>query len=55
MAVLAVAMLLAVAYGTRRLLVRNRLWARIWLTPTPGPDRTAGLDLAWECWGDAQE
>ena len=27
----------------RRLLVRNRLWARVWLTPTPGPDRSAGL------------
>ena len=27
----------------RRLLVRNRLWARVWLTPTPGPDRAAGL------------
>ncbi len=27
----------------RRLLYRNRLWARVWLTPTPGPDRTAGL------------
>ena len=27
----------------RRLLVRNRLWARVWLTPVPGPDRTAGL------------
>ncbi|MCE2467266.1 MAG: hypothetical protein J4G06_04515 [Caldilineaceae bacterium] len=74
--VLAVATLLAVAYGTRheqargrdncanrrptptqaphtaplqraaaggRLLVRNRLWARVWLTPTPGPDRGGGL------------
>ena len=27
----------------QRLLVRNRLWARVWLTPVPGPDRTAGL------------
>ena len=27
----------------RRLLVRNRLWARVWLAPTPGPDRTVGL------------
>ena len=27
----------------RRLLDRNRLWTRVWLTPTPGPDRTAGL------------
>ena len=27
----------------RRLLGRNRLWARVWLTPTAGPDRTAGL------------
>ena len=27
----------------RRLLARNRLWARVWLTPTPGPNRVAGL------------
>ena len=27
----------------RLLLARNRLWARVWLTPTAGPDRTAGL------------
>ena len=27
----------------RCLLVRNRLWARIWLPPTPRPDRAAGL------------
>ena len=27
----------------RRLLVRNRLWARVWLTPQPGPDRVGGL------------
>ena len=25
----------------RRLLARNRLWARVWLTPTPGPDAPA--------------
>ncbi len=63
--VLAVASLLAVAYGTRcedardrglppgrlrqgaaclrRLLARNRLWARVWLTPTPGPNLAGGL------------
>ncbi len=64
---LAVATLLAAAYGTRheearpaprrrrlsllrqgaaclrRLLVRNRLWARVWLTPVPGPDLAGGL------------
>ena len=27
----------------RHLPVRNRLWARVWLTPAPGPDRSAGL------------
>ncbi len=27
----------------RRLLVRNRLWARVWLTPTPGPNRAGDL------------
>ena len=27
----------------RRLLVRNRLWARVWLTPVPGPDLAGGL------------
>ncbi len=27
----------------RRLLARNRLWARVWLTPIPGPDRAGGL------------
>ena len=27
----------------RRLLVRHRLWARVWLTPRPGPDRVGGL------------
>ena len=27
----------------RRLLVRHRLWARVWLTPQPGPDRVGGL------------
>ena len=31
------------AAGLRRLLARNRLWARVWLTPTAGPDRAAGL------------
>ena len=47
---LAAATLLAVAYGPRReeaclrrLRVRNRLWTRVWLTPTPGPDRAGGL------------
>ena len=41
---------LVLAYGTRhedardrRLLARNRLWARVWLTPTPRPDRAADL------------
>ncbi len=41
--VLAVASLLAVAAGLRRLLARNRLWARVWLTPVPGPNLTADL------------
>ena len=57
--VLAVATLLAVAYGTRREQARARglppgrlrrppagpqpPLARVWLAPTPGPDRTAGL------------
>ena len=27
----------------RRLLVRHRLWARVWLTPLPGPDRVGDL------------
>ncbi len=27
----------------RRLLARNRLWACVWLTPTPGPNRAADL------------
>ncbi len=27
----------------RRLLDRNRLWIRVWLAPTLGPDRTTGL------------
>ena len=27
----------------RRLLARNRLWARVWLTPTPGPNLAADL------------
>ena len=27
----------------RRLLARNRLWARVWLTPVPGPDLASGL------------
>ena len=26
-----------------RLPVRNRLWARVWLIPLPGPDRTGNL------------
>ena len=59
--VLAVATLLAVAYGTRHegrppdaaprrfSLLRQgaaclrRLWARVWLLPTPGPARAADL------------
>ena len=27
----------------RRLLARHRLWARVWLTPVPGPDWAGGL------------
>ena len=27
----------------RRLLARNRLWVRVWLTPVPGPDLAGGL------------
>ena len=29
------------AFGA--LLARNRLWPRVWLTPTPGPNRAANL------------
>lgn len=43
--VLAVATLLTVAYGTRHedARARNRLWARVWLTPMSGLHRVADL------------
>ena len=51
--VLAIATLLAVAYGTRReeaearrLLLRGYLWACVWLRPTPGPDFSTRLRQA---------
>ena len=30
-------------FSLRRLRARNRLWARVWLTPSPGPNLAGGL------------